>query len=579
MASISRAALKAQFKSGAAPTPQDYFNLVDSTLVKRDDAFFGKWQPGVSYQPGDVVIYERVLYICKATKEDCPCADDKPQQETPGTENSTFCSKEPPDQDKRWEPLKMEDDDWEVVKKDPPEKDIMYAKVTHRIGMGTTEPLARVHIQDDETGSDFLFNAAGAATATFTLQQGKNGNTVYCTQQLLTDSVFVTNAAGFLFGHTQPDSGQAGQKLQEGTAATPMVYMTMQEDKVAIGVSTVTPQAAVDIQATNTNHILLNPLQKTTTETISLYRTADEESATETYLATAVIKNAAVFTTNTPGGFYFRKGPDDFTGYLQGETPTAGGPASPGSLVTIHTDGKVGIGTENPHAHLEVTDNNSGRFLLSLQKANPAFSIINTNLGPDKKPNYLSIGTDNDQSTFVTNAPSGFVFRKGGPYGAKDNEVNINQGKVFFTVRPEGKVGIGPEFSGDYELELYGNARMFSLYLYTDEKNISNHNKMGSVLANVKLLNPLVFNWDNSSTNCNEDKQNVGFLAHELEKLFPEVVTTHKKEDDGEQTKAVAYPNMVAILAKAIQEQQSMIEELKQQVEKLGGKGNSNTKA
>lgn len=579
MASISRAALKAQFKSGAAPTPQDYFNLVDSTLVKRDDAFFGKWQPGVSYQPGDVVIYEKVLYICKATKADCPCTEDKQEQEPeqPETSNISFCSKLPPDQDKRWEPLKMEDDDWEIVKKDPPEKDYMYAKVTHRIGMGTSTPVARVHIQDEEAGSDFLFNAAGATTATFTLQQGNEGNTVYCTQQLLKDSIFVTNAAGFLFEQSRSGGEQAEQQIQEGETTIPMVYLTTQEDKVAVGVSTVTPQATVDIQATNSNRILLQPQQKTTTETISVYTTTEEETATATYLATAAIKTAAVFTTNTAGGFYFRKGPDDLDGYLQQETPQPGTPESSGSLVAIRTDGKVGVGTEKPVANLEVTDNVSGRFLLSLQKANPAFSIIN--LRPAQNITYLAMGVDNDQSVFVTNAGKGFVFRKGGPHGGRENETNINQGKAFLSVRPEGKVGIGPELSGDYELELYGNARMFSLYLYTDQKNISNWNSMESVLPKVKLLNPLIFNWDNNTTNCNEKESHAGFLAHELAEHFPELVKTHQKEDDGEQTKAIAYSNMVAVLTKAIQEQQSMIEELKKRVEKLEGKGSSNTKS
>ncbi|KAF2083100.1 tail fiber domain-containing protein [Flavobacterium sharifuzzamanii] len=54
----------------------------------------------------------------------------------------------------------------------------------------------------------------------------------------------------------------------------------------------------------------------------------------------------------------------------------------------------------------------------------------------------------------------------------------------------------------------------------------------------------------------NDQKDNVGFIAQELEENFPELVLTR---EDG--TKAVKYQNAVAVLFEAIKKQQTQIEE------------------
>ena len=59
----------------------------------------------------------------------------------------------------------------------------------------------------------------------------------------------------------------------------------------------------------------------------------------------------------------------------------------------------------------------------------------------------------------------------------------------------------------------------------------------------------------------NDDKNNIGFIAQELEKQFPELIATNP---DG--TKGVKYQNAVAVLFEAIKEQQTQINELKKQI-------------
>ena len=61
----------------------------------------------------------------------------------------------------------------------------------------------------------------------------------------------------------------------------------------------------------------------------------------------------------------------------------------------------------------------------------------------------------------------------------------------------------------------------------------------------------------------------VGFIAQDVQPLIPEIVTGSEGDISKGETLAITYANMVAILTKAIQEQQVMIEQLKLEIEAL----------
>ena len=65
----------------------------------------------------------------------------------------------------------------------------------------------------------------------------------------------------------------------------------------------------------------------------------------------------------------------------------------------------------------------------------------------------------------------------------------------------------------------------------------------------------------------NDDEQ-IGFIAQEVESLIPEVVDTGETPD-GEEQKGMSYGHLTAVLTKAIQEQQELIETLQAKVEAL----------
>jgi len=89
---------------------------------------------------------------------------------------------------------------------------------------------------------------------------------------------------------------------------------------------------------------------------------------------------------------------------------------------------------------------------------------------------------------------------------------------------------------------------------------------MTGALSKVALLKPCTYTWKSSG----EDGQ--GFIAHELQEVFPDAVYGEKDAVDGEgniQSQGLDTSYLVATLTAAIQEQQAMIEELKAEVAAL----------
>ena len=88
-----------------------------------------------------------------------------------------------------------------------------------------------------------------------------------------------------------------------------------------------------------------------------------------------------------------------------------------------------------------------------------------------------------------------------------------------------------------------------------------------NILSKLLQLNPVTYY-------LNQDKQKkekqIGFLAHEVEQLFPEFVTGVK--DDPNSTQSLNYAQMSAVLVKGIQEQQILISQLQNENKELKNK-------
>lgn len=93
---------------------------------------------------------------------------------------------------------------------------------------------------------------------------------------------------------------------------------------------------------------------------------------------------------------------------------------------------------------------------------------------------------------------------------------------------------------------------------------------MQNALAKLLQLQPSTYNYridEFSFMNLSEAKQ-IGFVAQDVEEIFPELVSTvshpksHGKETDIEKYKAINYIGLIPVLTQAVKEQQQMIVEL-----------------
>jgi hypothetical protein len=85
-------------------------------------------------------------------------------------------------------------------------------------------------------------------------------------------------------------------------------------------------------------------------------------------------------------------------------------------------------------------------------------------------------------------------------------------------------------------------------------------------LATVLQLRPVEY------TLISNDLKQVGFIAQEVNKLVPEVITGIEGDLEKGEILGITYANLVPVLTKAIQEQQKQIDDLYQKLEAQGKK-------
>lgn len=102
---------------------------------------------------------------------------------------------------------------------------------------------------------------------------------------------------------------------------------------------------------------------------------------------------------------------------------------------------------------------------------------------------------------------------------------------------------------------------------WSDKRLKENVQDLDYGLDSIMKLKPVSFDWKDKYALLGK-KQDIGFIAQDVEKVMPKLVTQSEgsaifEDEDGVPTKSVDYVKMVAVLTKAVQEQQKQIDELK----------------
>jgi hypothetical protein len=157
------------------------------------------------------------------------------------------------------------------------------------------------------------------------------------------------------------------------------------------------------------------------------------------------------------------------------------------------------------------------------------------------------LGAGNDLYIVNNNPTKDMMFLVGGTDTTKQR----------MRIRYNGNVTIGYSAYTSYKLAINGTCYSTGFYYPSDIRLKHDVQPLDNTLDKIMKLRGVSFIYNNDNTG----KRQIGFIAQELEELYPEFVTTG---EDG--LKAVSYANITAVLLEGIKEQQNKINEQQKQI-------------
>jgi hypothetical protein len=208
-----------------------------------------------------------------------------------------------------------------------------------------------------------------------------------------------------------------------------------------------------------------------------------------------------------------------------------------GNANTLYGDlqnNRIGIGTTTPHAPLQFGNYTGNRKIVLYEDANNDHQYFGFGINTAAM-RYQIAGTNSDHIFFAGNGSS------------SSNELARIKGNG--TLRVSSLSTNGP---------VYSNNNILTNTNPSDRNLKENIVPIGNSMDKVMALNPVTYTWKSNGA------KGIGFIAQEVEEVIPELVNTN---DDG--TKGIYSLEMIPYLVKALQEQQILIEDLKNRIQHL----------
>jgi hypothetical protein len=410
------------------------------------------------------------------------------------------------------------------------------------VGIGTTNPEFKMHIYGGAGSSELLIIGEGSSTNERGLNIGYNYNSDYSWLQ----------------------------STHQGSAFTPL---SLNPSGGNVGIGTSTPGTPFYIYRSSATAGTISTIENPNTGTVAYagYDVLSDKGAIE-MRAYGSGWNGSLFTH---AGLSLANMVE-----LYADPITAGFPAgmligikAPSPVIFATTDiermrldasGNLGIGTTAPGTLLEVKGSGTGKVNMGQWTGSTNYGSIYLNGAYATAGSYNLISSPTDPNLYI-NRPTG--------QGIYFRENNTNQ----MTILSGGNVGIGcttPVYTLDVRGTLGVSGQITtSLALITtgvaacsDFRYKKDITPLPDALDNLLKLRGVNYFWKTKEfpdKQFTETKQ-IGFIAQELEKIYPEVVFTDK---DG--YKSVDYSRLTPILVEAIKEQQTIINKQQSTIDKV----------
>ena len=404
------------------------------------------------------------------------------------------------------------------------------------VGIGTTSPIRKLDIRESVDGTTDQENP-GEANLLLLKNTGLIGNSnAYKTVSIAFSAV--NTDAKIVAGNENPTGGEDGYLAFQTRKAETLNEVLRINSDGNVGINEISPTEKLDV---NGNLRLRG----------SLYDTNNDPGTPDDILMSTATGidwiDASIYMDNTD---------NQSLSINSGQLLISGGNSVP-----------ISSFYDNLGNHIAGQNIRLNSYWLSNDGSNEGINIDNSgntrtsgNLTVD---NYLYMddysngnSTTNIQASAIGRNGS-FVFYSGGVYVGQlgsTSSVNVSTGDS----QVAGNAAIGGNIETNIKLRVHGRLKSSGIEELSDERWKKNITPISGALEKIGQINGVYYDWrkDEFPDQGFDDKRQAGFIAQEIERVFPEVVNT---DDKG--FKSVMYGHVVPLLVEAIKDLENQLNE------------------